>query len=98
MQALREIYKVTSDTVTIQIPKKFYHKQVEVIVLPVGENEIIDKTTSWEKVSQTSGKKNLTARDLLQSELIGLWADRSDIDDSLSYARQLRHQAEKREI
>jgi hypothetical protein len=42
--------------------------------------------------------KNLTARDLLQSELVGLWADRSDIGDSLSYARQLRQQAEHREI
>ena len=35
-------------------------------------------------------QKNFTARDLLQSELVGLWADRSDIGDSLSYARQLR--------
>jgi len=38
--------------------------------------------------------KNLTARDLLQSELVGLWADRLDIAESLSYARQLRQQAE----
>jgi hypothetical protein len=38
----------------------------------------------------------LTAADLLQSELIGLWADRADIDDSVSFARQLRQQAEHR--
>lgn len=38
----------------------------------------------------------LTASDLLQSELVGLWADRSDIGDSVSFARQLRQQAEHR--
>lgn len=37
-----------------------------------------------------------TARDLLQSELVGLWADRTDIGDSLTFARQLREQAERR--
>ena len=38
----------------------------------------------------------LTADDLLHSELVGLWADRSDIGDSMSFARQLRQQAEHR--
>ena len=38
----------------------------------------------------------LTAAAMLQSELVGLWADRSDIDDSVTFARQLRHQAEHR--
>jgi hypothetical protein len=28
--------------------------------------------------------------------LIGIWADRQDIGDSLEYARELRHQAETR--
>ena len=37
-----------------------------------------------------------TAGDLLQSELVGLWADRVDIGDSLAFARQLRQQAEHR--
>ena len=40
--------------------------------------------------------RELTARDLLRSELVGLWADRDDIGDSLSFARQLRQQAEHR--
>ena len=38
--------------------------------------------------------KQLTARDLLQSEVVGLWADRDDIGDSLTFARQPRQQAE----
>ena len=43
-----------------------------------------------------TGLRELTARDLLQSELVGLWADRDDIGDSLSFARQLRKHAEHR--
>ena len=38
----------------------------------------------------------LTAADVLQSDLVGLWADRSDIADSVAVARQLRQQAEHR--
>ena len=38
----------------------------------------------------------LTAADVLQSELVGLWTARSDIADSVAFARQLRHQAEHR--
>lgn len=38
-----------------------------------------------------------TARQLLDSGLIGLWEDRKDIQDSTDYARQLREQAQRRE-
>ncbi len=37
-----------------------------------------------------------TARDLLQSDVVGVWADRTDIGDSLTFARQLGQQAERR--
>lgn len=36
----------------------------------------------------------LTAADLSQSGLVGLWADREDLGDSQDFARQLRLQAE----
>lgn len=39
---------------------------------------------------------SLTARQLLQSDLVGLWEDRSDVEDSSAYARQLRKQAQNR--
>jgi GrpB-like predicted nucleotidyltransferase (UPF0157 family) len=39
----------------------------------------------------------MTARDLLKSGLVGIWADREDIEDSLAFARQLRRQAERRQ-
>jgi hypothetical protein len=41
-------------------------------------------------------RPRLTARQLLSSELIGLWKDRRDIEDSAAYARQLREEAQKR--
>lgn len=40
--------------------------------------------------------QELTANDLLESKLVGLWADRTDIGNSLSFARQLRLKAEHR--
>lgn len=48
------------------------------------------------RVQAEPGPQELTARALLQSEVVGLWADREDIGDSLDFARQLRHQAERR--
>ena len=38
----------------------------------------------------------LTVRQLRESGLIGLWKDRTDIEDGSVYARQLREQAQKR--
>lgn len=41
-------------------------------------------------------RRDLTARQLLRSGLIGLWKDREDIGDSAAYSRQLREQAQRR--
>lgn len=41
--------------------------------------------------------KRLTARDLLNSPLVGLWKDREDIGDSLEFARKLRDTAQRRQ-
>ena len=38
-------------------------------------------------------RRPLTAHQLRQSDLIGLWKDRADIQDSAAYVRQLREQA-----
>ena len=45
----------------------------------------------------TKSKKRLTARQLLNSNLIGMWTDRIDITDSAEYAHQLREQAQRRQ-
>ncbi|MGH9853938.1 MAG: hypothetical protein ACREBD_29185 [Blastocatellia bacterium] len=42
-------------------------------------------------------QSTMTAADLLQSGLVGLWEDRDDIADSAEFARRLRRQAERRE-
>jgi hypothetical protein len=40
----------------------------------------------------------VTAAELLDSGVVGIWADRKDIGDSVEYARQLRQRAQQREI
>jgi len=54
----------------------------EVIVLVEGEAQ--------------DGAQRMTAADLLKSGMVGMWADRKDIGDSLEFARSLRKRAEKR--
>ena len=49
------------------------------------------------EVASTPQRSRLTARQLRRSALIGLWKDRTDIQDSALYARQLREQAQRRE-
>jgi len=44
---------------------------------------------------ELAGKRFMTAKDLLESGLAGIWKDR-DIKDSVAYARQLREQAQNR--
>lgn len=46
--------------------------------------------------SEKPQQPRMTARQLLQSGLIGLWKDRQDITDSAIYARQLREEAQRR--
>jgi len=41
-------------------------------------------------------KRQMTGKDLLESGLFGIWKDRTDIGDTLEFARKLRKQAETR--
>jgi hypothetical protein len=41
-------------------------------------------------------KRSLSASELLQSGLVGIWAGRKDIGDSREFARRLREQAQTR--
>lgn len=47
-----------------------------------------------EKVRQVH--KPMTGKDLLNSGLVGMWAKRKDIGDSVAYARKLGTQAQTR--
>ena len=57
-------------------------QQIELILL--GDEDVESQTSL------------LTADKLLNSGVVGLWKDRTDIDDSSVYARQLREQAQQR--
>ncbi|HLO14927.1 MAG TPA: hypothetical protein VK206_08860 [Anaerolineales bacterium] len=47
-----------------------------------------------ERVRQIN--RPLTGKDLLNSRLVGMWAKRKDIGDSITFARKLRDQAQSR--
>ena len=38
----------------------------------------------------------MTGQDILDSGIIGMWADRKDIDDSVEFAHQLREKNQRR--
>jgi hypothetical protein len=50
----------------------------------------------WEEALARPQGGNGTFADLLKSGLVGIWKDRTDIGDSLDFARELRKQAETR--
>ena len=83
MEAIR-IHKIVEKDGEILVTGLPYKKgqSIEVILLPES--------------STKSMRKNLTARELFNSGLIGLWKDREDIKDSADYARQLREKARNR--
>jgi len=58
--------------------------------VPTGEVELVVVVVPKEV------RKRSTAQDLLNSEIVGMWADRMDITDSVEFARDLREQAWKR--
>ena len=60
--------------------------------LPYKTGQFIEMILLSE-VSTMATRPRLTASQLLQSDLIGLWEDRDDIEDSSAYARQFREQA-----
>lgn len=61
--------------------------------VPLGPANITLVITPEQKNSVEPGG---TAAELANSLLFGLWADRTDIADSVAYARELRAQAERR--
>lgn len=56
--------------------------------------QLLLATRLIEKVRQVN--KPMTGKDLLKSDLIGMWSERTDINDSVTYARKLRAQAQTR--
>ena len=46
--------------------------------------------------TEATGGRLMTASDLLNFGLVGMWKDRTDIQDNHEFARQLREQAQTR--
>lgn len=67
--------------------------EMHLVNLPVVKGQEIELLVLF--APEAEQKKRLTARQLLNSGLIGLWKDRSDITDSVAYARELREKAPK---
>ncbi len=65
--------------------------------LSVVEGQQVELLLLLHPTPESKPKKKLTARQLLNSGLVGMWKDRSDITDSAAYARQLREQAQRRQ-
>ena len=63
--------------------------------LPFKKGEKVEVIV-WAKSSEKPELRGMTAADLLNSGLVGLWADRKDIGDSSEFARKLRARVEKR--
>ena len=83
MEAIR-IHKIVEKDGEILMTGLPYKKGQDVEIILISE------------FPNRSEKRPLTASQILRSGLVGLWKDREDIEDSSSYARQLREQAQKR--
>ena len=59
----------------------------------LAQGPVASGALAWEGVSD-----EFTVGDFRKSGLLGLWKDRSDIEDSAVYARQLREEAQKRGV
>ncbi len=67
--------------------------------LPLGDAAADQEVqVTIESASTTSNQVQpiMTAHDLLSSGLVGMWSDRTDIDDNHLFARKLRELAQTR--
>lgn len=62
--------------------------------IPEGAQVIVVVVKERQQVGEP---KALTLGDLLESPLVGMWADRDDIVDSAEFARKLREHTSRRE-
>jgi hypothetical protein len=72
-------------------------KDGEILVkgIPYKKGQVVEVILLAQPL-KTTPRSYMTVRQLRQSGLIGMWQDRDDIQDSATYARRLREQAQKR--
>ncbi len=86
-------------TVTVQadIPPS---RELRVVLpddVPVGPRQIVIVLEGLDDPEPPPGQIR-TLGDLLDSEFFGLWADRDDITDSATFARELRERVARRQV
>jgi hypothetical protein len=64
--------------------------------IPVGPDEVGVQVQVTVEPLAAESKRTLTAAELLHSGLVGMWAARTDVGDSLAFARRLREEAQTR--
>ena len=79
----------------IRVEKTVQDGQITITDLPYKEGQVVE-VILLAQPEETGSRSRLTVRQLRQSGIIGLWKDCTDIQDSTTYARQLREQAQKR--
>ena len=70
--------------------------QVTLTGLPCKKGQRVEAIVLIENLPETP-KTYLTGQQLAQSEIVGLWKERN-ISDSVEYARQLRQEAQERNL
>ena len=72
-------------------------KDGEVVItgLPYKKGQVVEVIV-LAQAREPAPRSHLTVRQLRRSGIIGLWKDRTDIQDSTTYAQQLRERAQKR--
>lgn len=77
--------------------QKTLEKDGELVLsgLPFKKGEKVE-VVIWAKSSEKPELRGITAADILNSGLVGLWADRDDIGDISEFARKLREKAQRR--
>lgn len=84
MQAIRNIYSVQNNQIVIDLPKSFYHKSVEVIILPINELK------SDDVVFKNTNKKREGLKKLLS---ISFWND-----EDIRWINKSKHEINQWEI
>jgi hypothetical protein len=69
--------------------------QVSIEGLPFKKGQRVEVIILAEEYAARRGK-GMTAKDLLESPLVGMWKDRTDIGNSAEFARKLREEAQNR--
>ena len=82
------VRKTTEQQILTELRKLAPEQWAEILSLIVSM-----KRRSTPRIEELS-LQALTAEELLNSDLVGLWSDRPEVEDSLSFARQLRRNAE----